>query len=251
MKRVNSVRILRRILQVAVVGAIFFGSTLASAQSQSTAIGLKGGINWSKLLQPVDSRGELTLMHGTAFSGFGYSFGGAFELRYPTASQFSFGAELDAFYSRHVADGFERNHSTGAERSATLATDVVRVPLLGKMVYSIPGAETELSLGAGPGLWWGFQSEATVTQKNTRAPAIPLNTTPVTHATLDAVAGLGLVVSEALTIPFEVRGTWDPFVRKSTVDRFRDFESADRPGSYEVAFHWQVLLTTGFSWELP
>lgn len=244
-------RILRRTLQLVVFGAILFGTAFASAEAPSTAVGLKGGINWSKLLQPVDPRGEPTLMHGTAFSGFGYSLGGAFELRNPTATPFSFGAELDAFYSRHVADGFERNHSTGAERTATIATDVVRVPLLGKVVYSLPGAETELSLGAGPGLWWGVQSESTVTQKNTRAPALPLHTTPVTHATLEAVAGLGLVVSEDVTIPFELRGTWDPFVGKSTVDRFQDFESVDRPGSYEAAFHWHVLMTTGLTWELP
>lgn len=216
------------------------------AHAQDARIGVRAAGVWSALPQPDDARGEPTLMSGTAFSGTG--FGGGLWASIPL-TEFSSGAlnlEAGALYSVLRGSGFEQRGD--ARREALLKTRVIRVPILA--VYATQSADSTSRVGLGVEPLFGIWSGAEVTTENTSETPEPLFTTPVTHLGLSALLGYDIAVSDGIAVPLELRVTYDPMVGRSTLERFQDFDSASNPGEYEAAFRWQLLFSTGVSFDI-
>lgn len=239
---------IRRAVAVVALLAALGAPAAASAASGGSSIGAKVGLNWSRLTRPDDPLGSPTLMHGTAFGGFGFTAGPSYRLNFASDGPPTFGLGADVLYSFHRATGFEVDRGNETRRTAILSAHVVRAPLLATVqVGSIEDGFAGY-LGLGPELWAGLQTSATVELEGAPGPPEPLNTTSVTHGTLHAVLGTSFPAGPNLAMPIEIRTAWDPFVRNTTVDRFAGFSSAENPGFYQVAFDWQILLMTGISW---
>lgn len=213
-----------------------------------SSLGAKVGPNWSRLTRPDDPIGSPTLMHGTAFDGFGFTAGPAFRTTFALGASLGIGLEGDLLYSFHRASGFQEDTRDDTRRTAVLTTHVLRVPLLATLQLGSVREGVSGYAGIGPELWQGLGTNATVELEGAPGPPDPLNTTRVTHGTLNAVFGTTIPAGADFSMPVEARVVWDPFVEDTTPERFAGYSSEDRPGFYKVAFDWQILLMTGVSW---
>lgn len=235
------------ILPLLVVMGLLLVPVQSEAAPGESTIGLQLGTNWSHMRAPADPVGSPTLMHGTAFDGFGYIVGATFSKTLTEVGGRPLAVAGDILYSHHQAGGFERHQESQVERIATLTTDVLRVPLLARIGLTRSNP-SRIYASIGPELWVGFRSGATVELTNTDAQPEPLQTEPVTHLLIDTEVGFDLQVGSEFSIPFNFRASWDPFVKRSTVERFSGYQSMSDPGSYKVAFDWQILAMTGVKW---
>lgn len=218
----------------------------ASSQAEGLAVGAKVGGNWSLLNKPTDPIGEPSFLSGSAFDGMGFLIGGT--VHYPLLEVQGALLEFEGglLFSRHSARGFEKDSDTGDERVAILKASMLRVPLLVHLRRGTTAdAATGFRVGMGLEPMFGLQSGAVVDPGPEK-----LETTPTTHLGTTVALGFDYQANSSLTIPLEFRATWDPFVEESTVERFENFESADAPGDYQVAYNWQLFLMTGVRWEL-
>lgn len=228
---------------------IFVSASLPQqAHALDLDIGARIGGNWSILARPTDPVGEPTVLHGSAFSGFGFTIG-------PTASidvyRFDGAARLfvsaDLLYSYHSGSGYAEHSGSGQKRTVFYSTNTARVPVLVHLAGH--RRETGLRLGIGPELIVGFSSKSEVVEENVPGQPEAFHTVPKSY-----VAGTFLLAfdyyQKSFSIPVEARFTWNPFVGKSTKDRFEDYEDMNNPGSYQAVFSWQILFMTGISWSL-
>ncbi|MFU8803517.1 MAG: hypothetical protein ACNA8W_06890 [Bradymonadaceae bacterium] len=230
----------------------FVGAALVSAPTDADALdidlGARLGLNYNLLTKPHDPAGEPTLMHGSAFSGMGFTFGPAATMPLLDLDGSLLALEVDLLYSYHSGRGFEEFTPEGGatqRRTVSIATHAVRVPVLVKL-SGRPG-QTRMRVGVGPDLVLGLASSSTVSHENIPEDPVPLETAPKTHLTLTTAIGLDWYTSD-LIVPFEVRVNWNPFVGSSTRERFEDYQDLDNPGIYSVAFDWQIMFMTGVSW---
>lgn len=212
-------------------------------------MGLKLGAQWSLMTGPRDPAGEPTLMHGSAFDGWGFVGGptARFDLVEfgPPKHPFGLVAEIDVLYSHHQAKGFEHNRDTGARRTTILAADIIRIPA----IFSLDIPFTEgLGVGFGPEFLFGVRTAAVVEVENVEEPPEPLYTKPVTHLGLTGQLRYDLTLGQTVNIPFDIRASWDPWVKPTTRQRFAGWEDGDNPGRYKVAFDWTVMMMTGIAW---
>lgn len=218
----------------------------AEAAAQSMSAGARVAGAYSYLPQPVDPRGQPSLMSGTAFSGLGAGGGVWWSMVAAKSESLRLAVDVSLLYSRLRAEGYEQIGE--ARREALLTTDVLRLPAL--LVVSRRGDEGRGRVGVGLELLAGLASEASVTMENTEEDALPLYTKPVTHVGLSGLLGWDLVLGDGWRVPLEMRVTFDPSVGSTTVGRFDGFKTSEEPGDYEAAFRWQILMTTGVSFEL-
>ncbi len=211
-------------------------------------VGARIGGNWSILARPSDPVGEPTVLHGSAFSGFGFTVG-------PTASteiyRFEGAARLllsaDLLYSIHSGSGYAEHSVSDQKRTITYSTHTARIPILVHLAGH--RREAGLRLGAGPELIMGLSSKSEVVEENIPGQPEAFQTVPKTY-----LAGTFMLAFDyyqpKYSIPLEARFTWNPFVGKSTKDRFENYEDFNNPGSYQAVFSWQILFMTGLSWNL-
>jgi hypothetical protein len=218
----------------------------APALAQDTSFGVRVSGTWSALPQPQDPRGEPTLMSGTAFNGYGYAAGVWSGTTVASVDAGQIRIDASALYGYQQVSGFEARGN--ARREAVIKARVIRIPVLAVYESGLNGATARIGAGVEPliGLWSGAEISV---QNSDEAPE-PLFTTPVTHLGLTALLGLDIEVSDSLGVPLELRLTYDPMVGNTTVDRFQDFQSSSNPGDYEAAFRWQMLLSTGVSFDI-
>ncbi|MBA2662389.1 MAG: hypothetical protein H0U74_08860 [Bradymonadaceae bacterium] len=235
--------------------AIVLLATLASslwAPGEGAAldldVGARVGGNWNILARPTDPIGEPTILFGSAFSGFGFSLGPSAALDvYHIEGAARLIVSADLLYSYHAGSGYAEHAASAQKRTVTIATHTVRVPLL----LHLAGEErkTGMRIGAGVDLIAGLSSQSTVVEEGIPGQPQPLDTMPKTHIT-----GTMLLAFDyhqpSYFIPLEARFTWNPSVPRSTRERFDGYKSFDEPGRYQVAFNWQIMLMTGFSWGL-
>ena len=222
------------------------GVAPSQAAAMDLEVGARAGASWNLLSQPQDRVGEWTLLYGSAFTGYGFVVGPEVSLSLGQVA----GAELrflgDLLYGFHQGSGFEE-HANGARIDVTLVAHVIRLPLLVQAVGEGEAFRPALALGVEPFL--GLMSGATVAQQNISTPPQPLETTPSSGLALLASIG-GILERGDMVIPVDLRVAWNPLVPSTTVERFEGFESSSDPGTYRVAFDWQVLLTAGVRFKL-
>lgn len=211
-------------------------------------VGGRIGGNWSILERPTDPVGAPTILHGSAFSGFGFTFG-------PTVSgeiyRIDGSARLllsaDLLYSLHAGSGYSEHKVSGEKRTISFSAHTVRVPVLVHLAGH--RREAGLRFGAGPELILGLASGSEVVEENMAGRPEAFLTVPKSY-----LAGTFLLAFDyhqaSYSIPFEARFTWNPFVGESTKDRFEGYRDFTNPGSYQAVFSWQILLMTGISWNL-
>lgn len=215
-----------------------------SSQAEGLAVGAKVGGNWSLLSKPADPTGEPSLLSGSAFDGMGFLIGGTVHYPFVEVKGAVLEFEGGLLFSRHSAEGFEKNTDTGDERIVTLQASMLRMPLLVHLRRgTLDTAASGFRVGVGLEPMLGLQSGAVVDPGPEK-----LDTTPTTHLGTTLALGFDYQANSSLTIPLEFRATWDPFVEESTTDRFENFRSADAPGDYQVAYNWQLFLMTGITW---
>jgi hypothetical protein len=219
-------------------------STAASALDYD--LGARLGLNYNILSQPHDPVGAPTLLHGSMFTGTGFNLGLAARFPFLDLGGPVLAIEADLFYGYHAGTGFAAFENQ--KRTVSLSTHAIRVPLL--LHLAGPPSETRMRVGAGVDVFAGLMSASQVVEEGMSSPVVPLETTPVTHLNLAVALGLDLNRGN-FVIPFEVRVNWDPFVGKSTVERFEGYQDFDNVGQYQVAFDWQFMFMTGISWSNP
>jgi len=213
--------------------------------SPGLQVGGKFGLNFSELSQPTDPAGYPTVLYGTAFTGVGFL--GGVSAAYPfleVGPGFRLTAESDALFSYHRGHGFAESRTTDARRDLVISTLMLRVPLL--FGATLSQGRGGFHAGLGPELMAGLSSNARATQQGISGDPGSLSTTPATHVGVTLDLGVAYHMKK-WTIPVDVRFTYDPFVKKTTRDRFDGYSTVDAPGDYRVAFDWQFFLVTGFT----
>lgn len=220
----------------------------AADPARELAVSAKLGANWSVLNQPEDPRGEPTLLSGSAFDGAGFTGGATGHYYLGEFKGAAFELEGGLLYSFQRGEGFEGVANSAAKRTLTLSTHVLRIPLM--VFLKTSQAPDGFRVGAGLVPTLGIQSAATVVIENSDQPVEPLQTYPALHLGLSAALGYDIPIDAQMSIPLEVHAVWDPFVAKTTRERFDDFKSLQDPGKYQVAFDWQFFFMTGLRYEL-
>ncbi len=238
-------------IRIGLLAAVAFiaGSWLPlEARALDLDVGARIGGNWSILERPTDPVGAPTILHGSAFSGFGFTLGGTVSgevYRLDGSARLLLSA--DFLYGLQSGSGYAEHASSGQKRTVTFSTHTLRVPVLVHLAGH--RRENGLRLAAGPELIMGLASKSEVVEENIPGSPVPLETVPKTY--LGGTFLLAFDYYQArYSIPVEARFTWNPFVGKSTKDRFEGYRDFNNPGSYQAVFSWQILLMTGISWNL-
>lgn len=216
------------------------------AEALEFEVGARAGGAWNLLMQPEDREGRPTLLHGSAFTGYGFVFGPTASMTFAqfAGARFSLGADL--LYGYHQGSGFEA-HPGGQRVDVTLVTHVLRLPVMVQMTHE--GASLSPSVGLGVEPVFGLVSGATVVNTNIDRPAEPLETTP--KSAMAGLIALGMSWDQGkVIVPVDLRFSWNPFVGSTTVERFDGYSSPTERGAYEVAFDWQIMATAGVRWGL-
>lgn len=237
-----------RIFTLAGVIVLASASLPKEAYALDLDVGARVGGNWSILERPTDPVGEPTVLHGSAFSGFGFTIGPTVSTevyRFDGAARLLLSADL--LYSIHSGSGYAEHSGSGQKRTISYSTQTARFPVLVHLAGH--RRETGLRLGVGPELIMGLSSKSEVVEKNIPGQPEEFKTIPKTY-----LAGTLMLAFDyyqpRYSIPLEARFTWNPSVGKSTKDRFDNYEDFDNPGSYQAVFSWQILFMTGFNWNL-
>lgn len=236
---------------VACLGAAIWPSPLLAAPPETIRLGAVAGADWQVLRQPSDASGQPTLMRGTGFDGIGGSLGASLAVDFTPFERLDrlrTGVRFDALYGLHRARGAQRARDASAERIALLRTQALHGSVLGRLGWQTAAGTVELEAGAE--LMHGLASDARLELRGADGDPRDLQTTAVTHVPLLGSIGFAFETASRIRIPIHLRAAWDPAVGASTVERFRDFQSATDPGRYEVAFDWRIGLHAGVSWEL-
>ncbi len=213
-----------------------------AAESMDVRLGVRGVGNYSILSAPSDPAGDPTLLSGAAFTGFGGGGGLASMFFLSKISAGDLYLALDLLYIAHSASGKAEAPATDQRRTATLKSSIIHAPLHLGIRAKTDSIGYRISLG--PELLLGLGSASQVDQENIPEPPQPLFTTPVTHIGLSANLGFDIDFTDWV-IPLDVRFVYDPNVPTSTKDRFDNYESANSPGNYQVAYDYQVFVSIG------
>jgi len=228
--------------------AVLILAMLASAPAlaQELLVGGRAGGSWVQRSQPNDPEGEPTVLFGTAFTGYGIAVGGTLQRELTKVGQNPLLLDADLLISYRRALGFAESRTTNARRELILMTTAVQLPIL--IGFGIRGTSTLLQFSAGPELLAGITSGSATRQTGVEGVPDSLETRPAIH--LGVTGKLGMMFDAAGgKLPIDLRLTYDPFVARSTRDRFDNYVSAENPGRYGVAFNWQALVTVG--WVVP
>ncbi|MDX9719106.1 MAG: hypothetical protein RBU37_00055 [Myxococcota bacterium] len=216
---------------------------VSEAFEERLALGFVVGLNRSILTAPEDAVGEAQFMSGTAFNGFGVSFG-------PSAR---FGIlpflalRLELLFSLDRATGYEKLGEQS--RELELSTWRLRVPvqILGGYDFGF----LRLDLGLGPELALPLTVDATLEEKNIPIEAsFPLSVSAGASFGLRMSAGVAVELGEGLFLPSNVHLSWFPGVPDTSRERFEGFQSMTQPGKLRVEYQWCVLWDIGISYEL-
>lgn len=232
------------VIRTIVFAALLLAGAPASAQTHA---GAKVGGSFNQLSQPTDPQGEPTVLFGTAFTGFGFQAGGTL---YHTLADLGVGplfVHADLLFTHQRGNGYAESRTSPARRTITIHTTGLRVPAL--IGVGFTGGGSMLNLAVGPELLLGLAAGSRTKNEGGASSGAELPVRAVTH--LGLTAQIGMIFDAAgQKVPIEARFTWDPFVAKSTRDRFDNWVDFDNTGSYAVAFNWQAILMVGVMFEI-
>ena len=202
------------------------------------------GATFQQMSQPADPMGEPTVLFGTAFTGFGFVAGGSFHRDLARLSLGPIFVHADLLFAHQRARGFAENRTTSARRTLTIHATGLRLPALAG--FAIAGNSSELSVALGPELLLGLAAGSKLTDEGTPLGSTPppLDVRPTTALGIAGHLGISFDVG-GVVLPIDARLTWNPFVPKSTRDRFDGYVDADNTGKYGVGFNWQALVMVG------
>jgi len=232
---------MNRLAPVLVVLALLSASD-AFAQ-QKMLVGGKFGGNWNQLSQPADPAGEPTVLFGTAFTGYGFQVGATV---YRELKRLAIGpifVDADVLVAHQRGRGFAESRTSELRRDLVIYTTGLRIPTL--VGIGIAGKASTIRVAAGPELLLGIAAGSYTKQTAGAASAGALTVRPVTHVGVTGQLGM-TIESGSAKIPIDLRMTWDPFVPKSTRDRFSGYVDMNNTGEYQVAFNWQAFVMVGW-----
>jgi hypothetical protein len=221
----------------------------ASAQERGLSLTARVGGSYNAINRPVDPVGEPTLLYGTAFTGGGFALGAGVDYLLSEAlGEISLGAEL--FYSRSTGTGYAETVDRARRQELTLGAHQLRVPISLRIATKRDEPEGfTLRFGLGPELLLGLASDASLTSTGVSNPPAAPATVPTTHVALNAQLGAAWY-TPTYAIPFEVRLSLNPMAQDSTRTRFDNYQGPANPGSFQVAFDWQLLFLVGFEYQI-
>lgn len=216
--------------------------------SKGYTFGLRVGGGYNRLIRPEDPEGSPTLLYGSPFAGPTFQLGlqAGMPLTHVAQGRVTLGLDLGLAYSYMRGMGYVENAARTQRQSVTLTGHTLRLPLF-LMLRSSPEARIGVRAGIGPEFLVGLASGATVHYENIDDAPEALQTTPVTHVAIGSLLGIAYQLSN-VSIPLEVRFSWDPQVGNSTQTRFEDYQSFDEPGKYQLAFNLHLHFLTGVEW---
>ena len=248
-RRLGALTLASVLLTWAMASAAVADESLVEAQvdgDRDLEIGAIVGGNWNLLTTPSDPEGEFTLLWGSAFSGKGMQLGASVSLPLTDVEGFPVRMTADLMHGYHRGSGWAE-HEEGGRIDVRLSTHVIRIPVLARLHTG--GDSSGITVGAGVEPIFGLMSAAHIELTDVEGDVQPLETTPT--AGMAGVLAVGFDYrADGWTVPFDLRVVWNPFVKSSSEERFKDFESPSEPGDYRVAFDWQVMLTAGMRWDL-
>lgn len=230
--------------------AIAFAAVLVASSpafAQDTLIGGKAGGSFNQLSRPADPAGEPTVLFGTSFTGFGFQAGATIYRELTTVGPGPLFLAADVLYSYQRGSGFAESRTSPARRTVTISTSGLRVPLL--LGLGFAGKGSMLNLAVGPELMLGLAASSTTEQEGGASGSTLLPVRSVTHVGVTSHLGMIFEVGAA-RLPIDLRFTWDPFVAKSTRDRFDNYVDFDNTGDYAVAFTWQGVVMVGVMFDV-
>lgn len=238
--------LMKRLLALGTLCAATLVATPTFAADVQVGARIVGGFN--QLAGPNDPAGEPTLLSGAAFSGLGFGGGAAAVVALSQTSVGTLYLETNFLYVAHSATGTAKAASGNQSRTVELSSNTLHIPLL-IGIRSAKGS-TGYKLAIGPEVLMGLGSAALVTEEGLSGTPQPLYTTPVTHIGLTAAIGFDYALSPGLTLPIDLRATWDFSIPATTKERFDNYRDAANPGSYQVAYTWFISAVIGVDYAL-
>lgn len=233
----------------AVLAALSFAVAMGPSTAQATELeaGAVAGVNWSHLTAPSDPQGELTFLWGSAFTGTGTLIGATASTGLSEVGGYQLRLSGDFLYGYHRGSGFAEHEEQGSRIDVHFSTHVIRLPVIARLGASPQSSGPTVGLGLEPII--GMMSGAEVVTTNVEESIEPVETTPTTS--MAGVFALGYEVRrDDMTIPFDARVSWNPFVSSSTEGRMKGLDSADEPNEFRMAFDWQFMFTAGVRWAM-
>ena len=205
------------------------------------------GGNYAYLSGPTDPVGEPTLLYGAAYSGWGLQ--GGVGVEWEILDVIHSDLRVDLVWSQGEVSGLAEDAQAQSRQTIELSSTSLRVPILVQW-RSAPAREAAdqglvFYAGLGPEVLIGLGSGAVVVNEGIPEDPEPLYTTQVFHVGVSAALGAALMITERVRIPIDARLTWDPFVPRSTRERFEGYVSFEEPGSYQIAYDLQLALSLG------
>ncbi len=228
---------------VVLCAALFASGPVFADGGRPLAVGGRVGANFVERSQPNDPPGEPTVLFGTAFTGWELKGGAALQMELSRLGNAPLLLDVDLLFSYARATGYAESRTSDARRELTLVTTGIHLPVL--LGYGIESESTMLEFALGPEALVGLASGSVASQTGVEGALPPIQTRPVIHVGLTGKLGIAFEVGDSL-VPIELRATYDPFVAKTTRDRFSDFQSFENPGEYGVAFNWHIGASVGW-----
>lgn len=223
-----------------------------SALGKEIEIGARIGTGWNLLPQPDDPPGSPTLVSGTAFTGGSFLIGPTGTLRLFESEEITLKFSADLLYGYHRGAGFAER-SDGPRIDLILVAHLLRAPLMVEVSHQATRLSPTVALGLEPVL--GLGSSSTSEQRGFDA-VDELQTRAKSSISLLFALGAALHLDKII-VPLDLRFSFNPFVGTSTEARFDSLDVIDeengeyRAGTFQVAYTWQIMATTGFRFTTP
>ncbi len=208
------------------------------------SIGLLVGLDYSQINKPSDPAGEPTLLFGAAFSGIGFTGGLTTTLEAVDLGPGALSLRLDLLAELNSVSGFAENKTTGSKQELSFTETSLHAPIL--IGYTLRISENF------PIFFYGGVDLIIATLNTETTQSAGVTPDPLTAlAAKNPISLLGVIGTSFQTgdwvIPLDLRFNYNPFTEKSTRARFDGYSSSTFPGTYRVAYDWQVFITLGIS----
>ena len=209
----------------------------SDTESSSLRIGVHLGGGSYVIRPPQDENGEITLLSGSGFSGFGIRIAANATLDIHSLLR----AQVEIAINRSQVAGFAEQDEV--RRELALCLNTLEVPIGLESHLKLGSLELRGAFGLAPRfVFHASVDEDTQTNFSTEEPSPDLRTKPQ----LGSYIGLGSVISvNNMQIPFGLRATYNLTYPNSTKDRI-DGSSTENPGSYLADTDWTIVFSVGF-----
>ena len=179
-------------------------------------------------------------MYGSGFAGGGFSAGVSGAWNWTTIEVGYLDVELDVLYTFRSGTGYAEDSSAGQRQTVELTSQYVQIPL--RLGLRSRGELLSWRVAAGPQLFVGIFSGATVTYEGFDIAAESLETAAPTHVGAEFLLGLAYE-GDGFSVPLELRLDWDPMVPRSTRGRLEEVSGPSE--TFSAAFDYGGSLMIG------